>query len=217
MGTWCQGQFNLAYLPFSCGPVLDVGITAPGEEGYCCQAGIFGGGLKCSPCHWKDQLALMLDWFCSFLPWNILFCFWKLSMENGVKWNNNVLRWLSSDLGVFLSSQLFTGDGRRDLSHTRGTNVLPTLQIPMVWCGAVLPLMPGSRLCGTACHRPVFYCCIHSLSSRLKMLILCTSGNTIRKNSQVTRQCLMECLVWTSRRVFRTAIDNILGAKFCFQ
>ena len=111
----------------------------------------------------KRQVSLHV-WSVSQIPSpKYALCFWKLWMENVVKWNNNMC---CDDLVLTSwSSQLFTGDSSRGLSHMQGTNVLPSLQTPTVWYGVVLPSLPGSCLCGTASCRTVLYCGVHSLSS----------------------------------------------------
>lgn len=119
---------------------------------------------KHNACHCKCQVSLDACSVSQFLS-SKHSGFWNSWVENGVKWNNSVI---TSHLRLFLSSQLFTVDGRKDLSHTQGSNVLPTLQTPLVSYGAVVPSVSGSQLCTTVSHTPVLYCCIHITHSRLK-------------------------------------------------
>lgn len=87
VGTRYQGQFHLACLPLSGAPMLGVRITAPCPQGK----GVLLSDWDFWWCPKLLKRSVSLD------AWSVLqfpcpkytLCFWKLWMENGVKWNNN--------------------------------------------------------------------------------------------------------------------------------
>lgn len=160
MGIQCQWRFICLTSP-SLWPMLDIGkmVPCPWGRGMLMSGWDLWWCHKHNACHWREQVsfdACSVSKLPSSKHSGFESCEWRLVLSE-----ITVLRLHSSHHRVFLSSQLFIVDSRRSLSHTQGINLLPTLQTPLVCCGAVVPSVSGSQLCSTVSHTPVPCCCIH--------------------------------------------------------